>query len=105
MNKVLKITNKKVIQRSMESQNEALLVVGRGMFPVLVVIYCTSKRCMLIVWDIAGMKKILHLYTILVYSMFLRDLNHQKSIALVTKTCVWGVSSFSLKIAFGHFAA
>ena len=29
-------------------------------------------------------------------NLFLRHFNRQKSIDLVTKTCVWGVSSFSL---------
>ena len=45
----------------MESQNKTLLVVGKYSVdvPVLVVIHCTTKRCMsiAIVWDIVGMKK------------------------------------------------
>ena len=48
---------------------------------------------MLKVWDMAGMQKSYSFnYTILIVpgheSIFLRHLNHQKSIALVTKTCV-----------------
>ena len=82
----------------MESQNKTLLVVGRCSKIGSDILYIKKMRVNSV--GHGRDEKILQLYTILVVPLtgiyVLEAFKSSKSITLVTKTCVWGVSSFSL---------
>ena len=97
MNKVSKITDKEAYRDQwIHRTNPCLLLGGRCFSTGSDILYI--KKMLVNSVGNSRDEKILQLYTTLVVpwqkSMFLRHLNHQKSIALVTKTCVWESVAF-----------